>query len=328
MTRRTKIGTKAKKSKHAADADTDPPRCYREAQFDAAGHLLPNSRAELIAVAEIRAQMAHDDDDTLLAAYQRPTTKWPAGKEITVEERVALATGQTVDRIVEHALTVNRGAANIDTTTWPIQVQIALLVAGLMDARPSDVTRAALATFHPMGLFSLLALDPPVFEAGRRRSTTPKLEERQFRQYLELLPVLRELGARVIDVCILETVLTRLQQLLEARVIASLTAVNKERRAARRAFDMTALRETGWSTSAVGCRRAKLEKLVGGLRTAEPDSWPISRIAALLIQSESDWSVAPSPVLVDRYRGRQSALEDLIKKDLARCKRLHASFVE
>jgi hypothetical protein len=79
----------------------------------------------------------------------------------------------------------------------------------------------------------------------RTKAPEPKLEEHQLREYIALLPVLREYGGRVIDAHILETVLTTLQKLLEARVIGSLSRAEKKRDEARRHLAMISVRETG-----------------------------------------------------------------------------------
>lgn len=303
----------------AAGHKVERPACYQEARYDADGHLMPLTAEKLRQTAETRTAQKQEADALFLERYQRPTFAWPNGKGKMINERVARATGTLPADVLKQLKAFKLDWENADTTSLPIEFQVSLFIAGLMNNPPSEVTRAALAVFHPLGLFSLLSIDPPVFEARRRTQTIePKIEERQLREYEALIPVLREYGGRVIDAHILETVLTKLQQLLSARVVVSLSQSERECREARRHRDMSAVRETGWTTSAVEYRRSKLTKLAEGLRAAEPKQWPISRVAALLLASEGDWSLSPSPKFLAKYRDRQDALEDLLKKDLAR----------
>jgi hypothetical protein len=152
-----------------------------------------------------------------------------------------------------------------------------------------------------------------------------KLEETQLRSFESLLPVLRDLGSRVIDRRVLVQVLTTLHKLLEARAIVALSRAEENARAQERARSMIPAHELGWTARGVAFRREKLRQLFDGLRTAEPDEWPVSRIAKLILMSDTDWLHPPCPKLFALYKHRQEDLEDLLKKDLKRSRKAIAN---
>lgn len=298
----------------ASGRNTQRPSCYREAKFDAEGHLLPSSREDLLEVAGIHTDLQQGRVVQILEQYRQPTAEWPQGKDHVINERIAHATRSKTEVLREEQL-----AVKADPKASDLSIEFRLLTAGLMNCPPSAVTRSALAIFHPLGLYSLLAIDPPPSDASQRTPPrTADVEERQLREYEGLLPVLRREGGRIIDTNVLEMVLTRLHKMLDARVVVSLSKVAQEQRASQYAQSMIAVREHGWTARSIQFRREKLLHLVKGLRDAEPSQWPISRIAALFLASEKDWACPPCPQLVAKYRDRQDKLEDLLKKDLTR----------
>ena len=316
-----RIEQQAVAKQRAAGHTVERPACYSPREFDAKGRQLPATDVEMRRVAAARASRAEHSDASLFESYVQPTQRWPGGKAALIEQRVKHATGYLSPKLIRAIERVDTQDEGPDLRKLPVALVFALYTSGLMAKPPSGVTRAALAVFHPLALYSLLSVDPPIEPRSASPpppKVTPAIARRDLRAYRELLPVLRENGGRVLDADLQEQVLSTHEQMLEARVVSSLTEAERRRRAKKRRSDLIPARETGWTTSAVEFRRGKLAKLVDGLRVAEPRAWPLSRIVALLLASSDDWRLPPCPGLVDGYHQRIEALEDLLKKDLAR----------
>jgi hypothetical protein len=299
-----------------ADAPT-PPACYREAEWDSNGFLAPSDPAE-----EGSAYFSLRRESGLrgFRVFQKPTTTWSEGKDAIIARRIdeAMGRGAAVEGFTARLEALGLRGASLDEL--PFDMGLRFLTFGLMDNEPAEPTRSALAVFHPLGLYSYLTLDPLV-EKPRAPALDANKAVDELRAFESLLPILQTTGSRVVKPQLLRQVLLTLQKLMRARAAVAADAAKEERRRAEESIAMTPLREAGWTAKSVAFRREKIVALVEGLRLAEPDSWPIRRVAQLILAGEKDWSHALCPQLIEKYRHRQDDLEDLIKKDLCRAQR-------
>lgn len=299
-----------------------PPPCYCEAVYDDDGYMVPVSSAVLMEDAGRWSEVRRREGLALMELYRQPTLEWAQGRENIIAARIAHATGSPeIVAVLEERLAAVGVDASGRPHKTPLELRFQILGIGLMEKAPSRVTRDAIAVFHPLGLYSLLTLDPVKPDSSASGPVEPRKEETQLRNFEELLPVMRELGGRILDPHVLRGVLTVLHKLLSARFVTEVSRANEAAEQLAMARSMISAHEYGWTKPGTQWRREKLCTLVNGLRQAEPGNWPLSRVVELLLASAEDWSHPPCPELVERYRDRPNAFEDLLKKDLRRSKR-------